>query len=171
MPGNALAGLQCEVPPHLNAVEETLASLPVHLRGPQDPTPFSVSYFGTPVATFRDNPAVQPSATYVAWAAQKVLLADPRFRVLRLSPTDAQALVKQEWRTHMTRSLYQVRVNPHEILDGPVATRSRSGVVRVQLELDPGQPIDAISARPAVAKRKKKASPKKPRRPDHASLR
>ncbi|KDO24094.1 hypothetical protein SPRG_10881 [Saprolegnia parasitica CBS 223.65] len=103
-----------------------------------------------------ENDHLQPSQQYVEWAASSVLLADPRFRLLRLSTAEAQALAVQEWRTHVTRSVYQARLNPHEIVDGPVVTRSKSGVIRVQAELGPTQVVDSLSTVPS--KKQKKAA-------------
>ncbi|EQC38267.1 hypothetical protein SDRG_04692 [Saprolegnia diclina VS20] len=149
MPARSLESrLRAEVPPNLRCIEETIASLPAHLRGPVDARPLRMYYLESAIHTYRENDHLQPSPQYVDWAASSVLLADPRFRLLRLSTAEAQALAVQEWRTHLTRSVYQARLNPHEMLDGPVVTRSKSGVIRVQAELGPHQVIDSMSAVP-----------------------
>ncbi|RHY94340.1 hypothetical protein DYB37_006385 [Aphanomyces astaci] len=146
-----------ELPGHFKCVAQHVAALPVELHLAKDVKPLQLTYYDQNVDLFHANPNVVPSTTYMRWAA-KQLCQDPRFRILHLDETAAAELALQEWRTNMTRAIYQARLNPHEIQDGPVVVRSERGVVRVQETLAPKQPVDAI-ATPVVVKKPHK--PKK----------
>ncbi|KAF0701689.1 Aste57867_7885 [Aphanomyces stellatus] len=122
-----------------------VAALPRVMHLAKDTKPLRcMTHFNQPIHLFQPNRHIVPSSTYTKWAAAQ-LCEDPRFRILHLNESDATDLVRQEWRTHMVRSVYQARLNPHEILDGPVVVRSRNGVVRVQLALDGNDVADAIA--------------------------
>ncbi|OQS03008.1 hypothetical protein THRCLA_21271 [Thraustotheca clavata] len=148
--------LRIEVPPHICSIEQTIEFLPSKLVEFKESKPFSITYYDKSINTFRTNENIQAPSTLVNATVNDILLKDPRFRILHLSKEDAVSLVNQEWRTNMTRMLYQARINPHQILDGPVVTRSKNGVIQIQECLEKNQVPDALSTRVLSPKKKVK---------------
>ncbi|KAL4161191.1 hypothetical protein PRNP1_001746 [Phytophthora ramorum] len=93
--------------------------------------PMQMTYYATKVNTFRENPDLsRPSDSFAAWAT-KELRREMGAEGKRLSDADLTGIVSQEWRTDLTRSLLEARLNRHGSKDGPVVRRSPSGVLYV----------------------------------------
>lgn len=73
---------------------------------------------------------------------------------IKLSDTEVEEIIKQEWQTDLTRSVVEARLNRHRSKDGPVVRRSASGVIYVAEQPRQGEQfvLDAIAA---PARRKK----------------
>ncbi|KAL4138167.1 hypothetical protein PRIC2_001674 [Phytophthora ramorum] len=118
--------------------------------------PMQMTYYATKVNTFRENPDLsRPSDSFAAWATKElrremgeyvrlqmlgllspqqdanISAAIPNSEGKRLSDADLTGIVSQEWRTDLTRSLLEARLNRHGSKDGPVVRRSPSGVLYV----------------------------------------
>ncbi|KAF0740192.1 hypothetical protein Ae201684_004423 [Aphanomyces euteiches] len=144
-----------ELPGHIHGIELHLAQLPREYHLAKDTKPLRMTYYDKNIELYKTNEHIVPSETYLRLAARQ-LMQDPRFRILHLSEQDAMELAYQEWRTNMTRCVYQARLNPYEIQDGPVVVRSKTGVIRVQLQLEPNQVVDEMAVSPRRAKSPKK---------------
>ncbi|KAL3664010.1 hypothetical protein V7S43_010897 [Phytophthora oleae] len=93
--------------------------------------PMQIAYYATKVNTFRENPdLLHPSKSFTSWAIQELrreMGDDGR----HLADEDLRLIVGQEWRTDLTRSIMETRLNRHGSKDGPVVRRSPSGVLYV----------------------------------------
>ncbi|POM78032.1 Guanine deaminase [Phytophthora palmivora] len=103
--------------------------------------PMQMTYYATKVNTFRENPELlRPSESFTAWATKELrreIGDDGRY----LSDEDLKNIVCQEWRTDLTRSILETRLNRHSSKDGPVVRRSASGVLYVT-----SQPPQSLSS-------------------------
>ncbi|KAF1334132.1 hypothetical protein FI667_g1988, partial [Globisporangium splendens] len=108
--------------------------------------PVAVSYYGTKINTFRENPALQPEKAYMQFAVQEL---KQQMAPDGVKPGDAEVeeIIAQEWQTNMTRCVLETRLNRHRSKDGPVVRRSASGVLSVTDQPKPGENfvLDAIA--------------------------
>ncbi|KAG7396895.1 hypothetical protein PHYBOEH_001585 [Phytophthora boehmeriae] len=157
-----------EMAPRVERIEQQLEQLPVEWKKFAG-KPMQMTYYATKVNTFRENPELlRPSASFTAWAAQELrreMGEDGR----RLSDKEVESVVCQEWRSDLTRSILETRLNRHGSRDGPVVRRSPSGVIYVAPpqpappgnSTTPGAPpkfvLDAIAT---LGPRKKSVVPK-----------
>lgn len=68
---------------------------------------------------------------------------------------ELREIVHQEWRTDMTRNVWEGRLNRHGSKDGPVVRRSRCGVIYVADQPDPGK-VFVADGMTHIAKKKSK---------------
>ncbi|KAG1693536.1 hypothetical protein DVH05_023300 [Phytophthora capsici] len=136
--------MEHEVAPRIECIEQQIPTEWKEFAG----KPMQVAYYATKVNTFRENPELQrPSESFSSWAVKKLrremgeyvfavqyhhetnAISDSDGRYL--SDEDLRNIVAQEWRTDLTRSIIETRLNRHGSKDGPVVRRSPSGVLYV----------------------------------------
>ncbi|KAG2776571.1 hypothetical protein PC129_g12464 [Phytophthora cactorum] len=100
--------------------------------------PMQMTYYVTKVNTFRENPdLLPPSDSFTTWATlqlRREIADEGRY----LSDADLKSIIRQEWRTDLTRNILATRLNRHGSKDGPVVRRSPSGALYVAPQ--PAQP-------------------------------
>ncbi|GLD92516.1 hypothetical protein PINS_up020578 [Pythium insidiosum] len=118
--------------------------------------PMHISYYDKKINTFRANPELRPSAAYVRSAVKQLREQLAARQVSMFSDDELEDIVRQEWRTDMTRCVWQTRLNRHGSADGPTVRRSRNGMIYVCAPSRPGDApvVDEIATPP----KKKKAS-------------
>ncbi|KAF4035498.1 hypothetical protein GN244_ATG12492 [Phytophthora infestans] len=116
-----------EIAPSVKRVEQQILVEWKTLAG----KPLQMTYNVTKVNTFRENPdLLHPSDSFTAWATQELrrgITDEGRL----LSNADLESIVNQEWRTDLTRKIWETRLNRHGSKDGPVVRRSPSGALYV----------------------------------------
>ncbi|TYZ68381.1 hypothetical protein PybrP1_000625 [[Pythium] brassicae (nom. inval.)] len=144
---------EVEMALRVDRVEQQVQELPAQWRQLTG-APMHMSHFGTQINTFRANPALQPTAAYVRSALQalKHRLASSS---TRFSEAELEEIIRQEWRTDMTRCVLESRLNRHHVRDGPVVRRSASGVVYVRAQPTAGERFIRDAMAPSAARRKK----------------
>ncbi|ETI46873.1 hypothetical protein F441_08782 [Phytophthora nicotianae CJ01A1] len=124
-----------EIAPRVERIEQ---QIPVEWKGFAG-KPMQMTYNTTKVNVFRENAdLLLPSGSFTSWAALELRSAIAG-EGKHLSDADLKSIVSQEWRTDLTRSIVETRLNRHGSKNGPVVRRSSSGALYIAPQ--PAQPV------------------------------
>ncbi|KAF1783267.1 hypothetical protein GQ600_14055 [Phytophthora cactorum] len=130
-----------EMVPRVERIEQQIPAKWSEFTG----KPMQMTYYVTKVNTFRENPdLLHPSDSFTTWATlqlcREIAESNCNFRSegRYLSDADLKSIIRQEWRTDLTRNILATRLNRHGSKDGPVVRRSPSGALYVAPQ--PAQP-------------------------------
>ncbi|TMW66001.1 hypothetical protein Poli38472_003766 [Pythium oligandrum] len=131
--------VEVEVEPRLCRIEQQLQErLPMEWREFAG-KPMALHYYDKKINTFRANDDVKPSAAYMRWAVKQLRGQLEAQQLSVFSDAELREIVQQEWRTDLTRSTWEARLNRHGSADGPVVRRSPNGVIFVRPQPQPGE--------------------------------
>ncbi|KAG6946892.1 hypothetical protein JG688_00015780 [Phytophthora aleatoria] len=107
-----------EMVPRVERIEQQIPAKWSEFTG----KPMQMTYYVTKVNTFRENPdLLPPSDSFTTWATlqlRREIADEGRY----LSDADLKSIIRQEWRTDLTRNILATRLNRHGSKDGPVWT-------------------------------------------------